>query len=137
MYSEKLKEQRRAASRRWAAKNKEKRQEYYKEYDSQRSVADKLIRSAKDRATKEGIAFSITTEHFDVPSNCPICDVEMRVATGIRGGASYSPTLDKRIPHLGYVPGNVAVICKKCNSLKGDATSEHLRKIADWIENNA
>ena len=30
-------------------------------------------------------------------------------------------TLDKKVPALGYVPGNVAVLCQRCNTIKQDA----------------
>lgn len=40
-----------------------------------------------------------------------------------------SPSLDKIIPSLGYVPGNVRIISARANLLKNDATVDELRAI--------
>lgn len=45
-----------------------------------------------------------------------------------------SPSLDKLIPDLGYVKGNVAVISWRANRFKSDGTLEEIRMIADWME---
>jgi hypothetical protein len=44
--------------------------------------------------------------------------------------------LDRVIPELGYVPGNVAVISLRANTMKQDATAAELRVLADWIDNH-
>ena len=45
-----------------------------------------------------------------------------------------SPTLDRIVPELGYVPGNVAVISWKANRLKGNNTDPELfEKVAKYI----
>lgn len=54
---------------------------------------------------------------------CPVLGIDLT-----------TPSLDKIIPALGYVPGNIAVISMKANMLKGDETDpEVFRKIADWL----
>jgi len=45
-----------------------------------------------------------------------------------------SPTLDRLNNAWGYVPGNIAVISYRANKLKGDATADELRRIAEWME---
>jgi ssDNA-binding Zn-finger/Zn-ribbon topoisomerase 1 len=67
-------------------------------------------------------------------STCPICDVEMVHGNGRKG---YSFTLDRIDSTRGYVPGNIAVICFRCNRIKADGTPEDHRRIADWMEKNA
>ena len=39
-----------------------------------------------------------------------------------------APSLDRFIPSLGYVKGNVFVISRRANVLKGDATIEEVKK---------
>lgn len=37
-------------------------------------------------------------------------------------------------PELGYILSNVVVICKRCNSQKGNASAGEHRRIADFID---
>jgi len=65
---------------------------------------------------------------------CPVCGVEFDVTLGesasnVRRRAS----LDRLIPKLGYVSGNVAIICQRCNSIKNDASLEELERVATWL----
>lgn len=45
-----------------------------------------------------------------------------------------SPTLDKIIPALGYVPGNVWVISHRANTIKSDASLEELKTLTANLE---
>lgn len=50
-----------------------------------------------------------------------------------RGGKHHgSPTLDRLVPDLGYVPGNVLVVSELANSIKSDATPAQIRAVADF-----
>ena len=44
-----------------------------------------------------------------------------------------SPSIDRIVPTKGYVIGNVALICWRCNNLKRDATPEELQTVVDWM----
>jgi hypothetical protein len=44
-----------------------------------------------------------------------------------------SPSCDRIVPALGYVLGNVALLCWRCNHVKGDATAEELEAVAAWL----
>lgn len=129
-YQRKLEQGRRAGAK-WRATND--RGPYHKEYDKNRSPAYKLKRSARQRALDSGIPWNIAEDDIVVTPNCPICGTEMRCSSQ-RGGTSSSPTLDKVRPELGYVKGNIAVICKLCNSTKGRGSSALHRKIAEYID---
>ena len=50
------------------------------------------------------------------------------------GNSANSPSLDRIIPDLGYVEGNVAFISGAANTLKLNRTPIILRKIADFVE---
>lgn len=130
-FTEQKKEKMRQAHQKWASKNP--RTKYYQEYDAKRDLSYKLYRSARQRALNNDLIFTITREDIKVPCNCPICDVKMKPSNK-GGGSSISPTLDKVIPEKGYVKGNIAVICKLCNSTKGSGSAEIHRKIADYID---
>jgi hypothetical protein len=45
-----------------------------------------------------------------------------------------SPTLDRIIPSLGYVRGNVKVISMRANVLKHNASLDELKKLVAWLE---
>lgn len=137
MYTEKQKENRREAHRRWLERNPGVRKEYYKKYDEARydtRTPQRMLNSARTRARQADLPFDLSINDIIIPDNCPICLLPMQSAKGVRGGARNSPTLDRVKCDDGYVKGNVAVICKNCNSKKGHATSSELRHIADWID---
>lgn len=58
--------------------------------------------------------------------------LRLRVRNG-KGTNPNSATLDRLIPKLGYVPGNVAVISDRANRIKADATVEEITAVADWL----
>ncbi len=45
-----------------------------------------------------------------------------------------SPTIDRINSSRGYEPGNIEVISWRANRMKGDATAEEHRKIADRMD---
>ena len=61
---------------------------------------------------------------------CPILAVEMQFG----GDRNDSPSVDRLMPELGYVKGNVQWVSKIANSAKKDFTASELRILADWIE---
>lgn len=58
------------------------------------------------------------------------------LALSLGAGKSHdnSPTLDRIVPDLGYVPGNVAVISFRANAIKRNATVAELKAVAAWLE---
>jgi len=48
-----------------------------------------------------------------------------------------SPSIDRIVPALGYVRGNVALLCWRCNNLKRDATAAELQKVVDWMKSRS
>jgi hypothetical protein len=89
-----------------------------------------MWRNAKTRARLYGCVFEIMPEDIIIPECCPVFGTPLRY----KGGMD-APSLDKIRPELGYVRGNIAVISKRANVLKGNCTSpEQIRKVADWFE---
>lgn len=89
----------------------------------------------KSRSKKNGVLFTLALG--DIPrlaKICPILGCELEINWGGRAQAFNSPTLDKIEPSLGYVPGNVAWISSKANSLKMDNTRETLIAILEYID---
>jgi ribosomal protein S14 len=45
-----------------------------------------------------------------------------------------SVTIDRVIPALGYVKGNIGILCYRCNRLKNDATPKELYRLYRYIK---
>lgn len=93
-----------------------------------------LVQSAKYRAKKNGVKFSITEADIEQPKRCPIFG--MILIYGVTG-LGYSErenaaSLDRIYPDKGYVPGNVVVISYKANRAKSMLTPKELKKMADF-----
>ena len=95
-----------------------------------------LFRMAKCRAKRKGYEFAISKTDLVIPEKCPCCDGAIAVRSGARktGPAPQSPSIDRIDSRFGYVPGNVAIICWRCNELKRNASVDELKKIVAWME---
>ena len=90
-----------------------------------------LLAYAKARAKRLNVPFALQESDIVIPTNCPI--LGLKLEPGPLGSQwPASPTLDRVIPELGYVPSNVAVISWRANQLKSDATIDELRQIVEW-----
>ncbi len=100
-------------------------------------VKTRLVYSARQRAKKSSIEFSISQSDFDILEACPLRGVPFEVGKGQH--TDDSPTLDRKDPRRGYVKGNVWVISHKANRLKGNFTPTELRAFCenalalDWV----
>lgn len=100
-----------------------------------------VLHNVKNRAKQEGIRFEITVAHvkavWPLDNLCPIMRTPLVEPTGPsrKGPRPFSPSLDRIIPELGYVEGNIAVISNAANRLKNNCTDpEVFRRLANWLE---
>lgn len=116
---------------RWWQANKERYREprrvYEKEY-RQRNRAHSMFVKTRSRAKQLGIPFDLDEQDIVIPVLCPILNVPF-VAPG-----RYAPTLDRKVPALGYIKGNVWVVTKLANVMKNDASLDELRRFAKWAK---
>lgn len=91
----------------------------------------RLYKAAKQRAAREGTSFTITVKDIVVPKFCPVLGVELKHNQG--GPGVDSPSLDKVIPSLGYIPGNIAVVSMKANTIKDKYSYEELSAVVSWL----
>ena len=89
--------------------------------------AIKLYKSARRRALKSGVDFSITVADCTVPLACPKTGLALDLGS-VRSTRFHplAPSLDRCDPRKGYVSGNVQVVCSWYNMAKNDFTAEHL-----------
>jgi hypothetical protein len=88
-----------------------------------------MLRHARTRANKAGVPFGLTLETFPpIPKACPWLGIPLAVGSGRI--SPNSPSLDRIVPAMGYVPGNVIVISVRANLIKNDATPDEIVAVA-------
>lgn len=93
-----------------------------------------MLSAARERAKKRGLPYDLTIDDIIVPERCPVFPwLVLEVASGKQGGLPNSPALDRFVPSLGYVRGNVQVISNRANSLKGDGSLEEHEALVSWM----
>lgn len=111
------------------------REQWYSPLVFHRLRVKNVLRLAKARAKKENMNFNLSIDYmldlFPKSGICPILGINME--WGSEDHAS-SPSMDKIIPELGYVVGNMAWISRKANALKNDATLEQLKAIVNYLQ---
>lgn len=121
-----------AYKRTWRADNKTR---INREHKAWRSAHREyvLLKAARVRAKRLKVPFTISTDDIVIPELCPVLGFPLVVAEG--GAPRFnSPSLDRIVPEKGYVPGNIAVISHKANSMKNNATLQEHRKLVAWLE---
>lgn len=92
-----------------------------------------MLHAAKRRAKAADLPFSLTAPDILAvwPRNgrCPVLGTRFD-----RRSLHTSPSLDRIDPRAGYVPGNIAVISHRANTIKSDGTASEHRKIAQWMD---
>tara|TARA_R110002096_G_scaffold366326_1_gene559715 strand:+ start:15 stop:512 length:498 start_codon:yes stop_codon:yes gene_type:complete len=90
-----------------------------------------MFHEAKKRAKRQGVPFTIEKSDIKIPDKCPVLGIPLYV--GKKGTSAHSPSLDKYVPELGYVKGNIHVISLKANTMKSNATSADVQKLLKWM----
>lgn len=113
--------------------------EIYSVEHSRRKFGDKehtiarMFTSAKSRAKKKSIPFNLQIKDVFIPDKCPALGIALDYSAKKKLRPN-SPSLDRRIPELGYVRGNVSVISIKANLIKNDSTIGELAAILAYCQ---
>lgn len=91
-----------------------------------------IFLSAKARAERDGIEFTIEYEDIQIPEACPLLGVPLTNTRG-KGRVQTNPSLDRIDSSKGYVKGNIQVISDLANRMKQDATPEQLVAFAKGV----
>lgn len=139
------KEKKHELSREWAKNNPEKmkiisqqnsrkRTENGKSltYSRDNYITQRMLRCARSRAKQQNIPFDLTADDIIIPEFCPILGLKLEIASG--KAEDNSPSLDKIIPSLGYVKGNICVISNRANRIKYNASLDELKKVVSFLE---
>jgi hypothetical protein len=98
-----------------------------------------LIENARARAKEKNVPFSIKAKDLVAPDYCPVFGTPLiytrsRHIDRSRLPRENLPSIDRTIPELGYIPGNVAIISLHANTIKSMGTAEEHRAIASYID---
>ena len=106
-------------------------------------VRCQLLRAGmRDRSRVKGIEFDsgsfsvayLMGRLFRNP-NCECCGRLLDISfKADRKFNESSPSIDRVNPAKGYVKGNVAILCWRCNRIKQDATPQELRAITHFMD---
>ena len=97
-----------------------------------RSPEYKMVHRAKRKSMHKNIPFDLSANDIHIPAVCPVLGIPIFVGSGIF--CDNSPSLDRRVPSIGYVRGNVEVISYRANRIKNDAILEELEKLVEWLK---
>lgn len=122
---------RKEAQNKYQKENLKDRNEYFKKYYLGTPYGI-VLNNIKQRAKAKKVPFDIVAEDIPWVTHCPVFGWELKRGSG-SGPRRHSPSVDRIIPELGYVKGNLQVMSSKANSMKQDATPEELLMFADWI----
>jgi hypothetical protein len=95
----------------------------------------RLWAGARSRAKKGNYPFSIEQEDVkELVINLDYCPVlGIKINWEANKLEDNSPTLDKIVPELGYIKGNIAIISAKANRIKNNATVDEIGKLYCWL----
>lgn len=100
-------------------------------------MAQAMCKSAKERANRKGIPFNITVDDIVEligDGVCPVLGIHYNLSS--HRITDESASLDRFVPSLGYIKCNCAVMSQLANAIKRNATSEQVRRVADWMAKN-
>lgn len=89
-----------------------------------------LLRGARHRAKEQGLPFNIDEGDVRVPERCPYLGIDI---VPYHHDKSAAASIDRIVPSLGYVKGNVIVVSGRANRIKSDATPDELERIASAV----
>ena len=104
------------------------------------------VSKLRDKAKNKGINFNIDSKYLSKiwpeDGKCPALKIKMKKGQSNGGGSYNSPSIDRIIPDLGYIKGNVHWISKRANQIMSDATADqiiqvgaYLKKITEGVDN--
>jgi hypothetical protein len=106
---------------------------YTRTYAHKLAVA--MVSRARKRARKRGLPFDLSAADLTIPTLCPVLGIPIKLEPGPH--CEQSASLDRIVPELGYVRGNVAVISSRANALKSNASPAELAALLGYVDANA
>ena len=106
-----------------------KQRESYRKRRSDNPVRHRLL-TIKAQSKARGIPFDLDVSDIQEATVCPVLGISLSWGTT---RTEATAEVDRLVPELGYVRGNVSVISRRANRLKNDGTPEEHELIARWM----
>jgi len=89
---------------------------------------------ARSRAAQFKVPFDLTPEYLESiwTGECPVLKCKIEWETDRKN--ELAAELDRHVPHLGYVKGNVTFLSRKANRLKNNSSVEELTNLLEWMK---
>lgn len=94
-----------------------------------RDPAKYLWESAKARARRRGVPFTIQISDIVIPKTCVVLGIPIDWST-----RDHAASIDEIIQGEGYVPGNICVVSGRANRIKSDSTLGELKALVAYVE---
>lgn len=114
-------------------RNAERRKEQARQQTARLSWAARRVLKSRSDRSQLSVA---QLEQMQAATPCCACCATPLSYDYYRRGVGmpmHVATLDKIVPAFGYVPGNIAIICYRCNRLKDQMTLEEARMVVAYI----
>ena len=92
-----------------------------------------LYTSAKRRAVRYGVSFTISLTDVRVPDVCPVLNIPLVFS---ETKTHNTPSLDRIDNSKGYEPGNICVISWRANFMKRDLSLDDVHKLYTYMKEN-
>lgn len=114
---------------------KKRSQKYAENNSNIHSRVRTLLYNSKTSAKKRNLPWNLDETYLKsiVTDKCPVFGIDLKWNNYNKKVQPDSPSLDKIIPELGYVKGNVVFISNRANTIKHNATEIELYAVADWL----
>jgi hypothetical protein len=120
-------------NKKWRQDNKEEFEGWRKRWTKKNPLYNSL-HNYRAASKLKGFPCTIDLDYLmslDRPEVCPVLGIKID-----NNNKEFKLSLDKKVPELGYVKGNVAYISMRANRLKNDATLAELKLIIKYMEGN-
>jgi hypothetical protein len=97
----------------------------------------RAINMAQQRSAKRGIPCTITAHDIDTllvdqEWRCAVSGIPLEAPDGI--AKAFGPSVDRIVPSLGYVPGNIRIVCNMVNGAMNKWGEETLWQLVAAIQ---
>lgn len=91
-----------------------------------------MLHRTRKKCLATGIPFNLESiEDIPYVTHCPVLGVELFVGEKQH---DYSPSLDRVVPELGYIKGNIIVVSDLVNRIKTNATPDQIMAVAKFYK---
>jgi hypothetical protein len=93
------------------------------------NVKKNILARSKSRAKEKNLPFDLSEKDLNVPELCPVFGKPL-----LLDDPDWTYSIDRIVPELGYVSGNVIIVSNKANRIKSNATPEEILAVGNFYK---